>query len=205
MAKITSSRARMPNVLQMSPQLLPTRRPDHSANADAPRGLSREFPVHLCLCPNERRENGRIVVAVPPNAKLDALDSVEMVYGAEVVQETTSADDLARMIERLATMSEHSLELLDRSTRAHSATDVTADVRDLAAQPPVVRYVNLLIRDAYDAGASDVHLESTSRELSARFRMDGIPSQAPPAGKNRVGRRVSEYSSQPGDRLSLEL
>jgi hypothetical protein len=32
-----------------------------------------------------------------------------------------------------------------------------ADVRDLATQASVVRYVNLLMRDAYDAGTSDIH------------------------------------------------
>lgn len=143
-------------------------------------GLSREFLVHHCLCPKERREDGRIVVAVAPNARLDALDDVEMVYGAEVVQETASADEVARMIERLATRSEHSLELLDRSARADGAIDdSTADVRDLATQPPVVRYVNLQIRDAYEAGASDIHLESTSVGLLARFRVDGVLTQAP--------------------------
>jgi general secretion pathway protein E len=56
---------------------------------------------------------------------------------------------------------------------------LTADVRDLANQVPVVRYVNLLVRDAYDAGASDIHLEATRIGLSARFRLDGVLAPAP--------------------------
>jgi RHS repeat-associated protein len=61
--------------------------------------------------------------------------------------------------------------------------DLAADVRDLANQPPVVRYVNLLVRDAHDAGASDVHLEATRGGLAARFRLDGVlvPAPEPPA------------------------
>src|SRR6185436_10831968 len=60
--------------------------------------------------------------------------------------------------------------------------NLTADVRDLANQPPVIRYVNLLVRDAYDIGASDIHLEATRSGLSARFRLDGvlIPAPEPP-------------------------
>src|ERR671926_322138 len=48
--------------------------------------------------------------------------------------------------------------------------------------PPDVRYVNLLVRDAYDAGASDIHLEATRSGLSARFRLDGVltPAAEPP-------------------------
>jgi general secretion pathway protein E len=59
---------------------------------------------------------------------------------------------------------------------------MSADVRELASQPPVVRYVNLLIREAYDAGASDVHFEATRDGLSARLRIDGVltPALEPP-------------------------
>ncbi|MEP6733833.1 MAG: GspE/PulE family protein, partial [bacterium] len=44
--------------------------------------------------------------------------------------------------------------------------------------PPVIRYVNLLVRDAYDAGASDIHLEAMRNGLSARFRIDGVLTAA---------------------------
>jgi general secretion pathway protein E len=39
--------------------------------------------------------------------------------------------------------------------------------------------VNLLVRDAYDAAASDIHLEATRTGLSARFRLDGVLAPAP--------------------------
>jgi general secretion pathway protein E len=54
-----------------------------------------------------------------------------------------------------------------------------ADARDLANQPPVIRFVNLLIREAYDARASDIHLESTHEGLRARFRVDGVLLDVP--------------------------
>ncbi|MEO8031384.1 MAG: GspE/PulE family protein, partial [Gemmatimonadota bacterium] len=57
-----------------------------------------------------------------------------------------------------------------------------ADVRDLANQPPVIRYVNLLIREAADAGASDIHLDATREGLRVRLRLDGVltPWSGPP-------------------------
>jgi type II secretory ATPase GspE/PulE/Tfp pilus assembly ATPase PilB-like protein len=141
-------------------------------------GLSREFLFHHHLCPKERRSDGTIVVAVAPDAILDALDDLEMVYRADIAKESASADEVDRMIERLSTLSEHSLEMLDVGAPSNATDEVTADVRDLATQPPVVRYVNLLIRDAYDAGASDIHIEATNKGLSARFRLDGVLSHA---------------------------
>jgi type II secretory ATPase GspE/PulE/Tfp pilus assembly ATPase PilB-like protein len=60
--------------------------------------------------------------------------------------------------------------------------ELLADVRDLANQPPVIRYVSLLLRDAHAAGASDVHLESAREGLRVRLRVDGVLSDvdAPP-------------------------
>ena len=43
--------------------------------------------------------------------------------------------------------------------------------------------MNLLVRDAYDAAASDIHLEATRTGLAARFRVDGVlvPAPEPPS------------------------
>jgi general secretion pathway protein E len=124
---------------------------------------------------------GALVVAVRPDVFAEALDDLAAAYGASVTVEEVSADDLARLIERATTHAERLVEL----TRVDSAIDTDnlgTDVRDLANQPPVVRYVNLLVRDAYDAGASDIHLEANQSGLSARYRLDGVLAlaQEPP-------------------------
>ena len=150
-------------------------------------GLSREFLLHHRLCPTERRDDGTIVVAVAPDAVRNALDEVAFVYRAPVVVEEVKGDEVDRLIERLMTRTERAIELMaDNELRGELALtdgDLTTDVRDLANQPPVVRYVNLLVRDAYDAGASDIHLEALRQGLSARFRLDGVltPAPEPPA------------------------
>jgi general secretion pathway protein E len=146
-------------------------------------GLTREFLLYHHLCPKTRRADGAIVVAVAPDAIPDALTDIAQVYGAEVVSEDATPDEVDRLIERLTTRAEREVELLARPERATGASewadDTTADVRDLATQPPVVRYVNLLVRDAYEARASDIHLEATRQGLSARFRIDGVLTPAP--------------------------
>ena len=144
-------------------------------------GLTREFLIHHHLCPKERRDDGTVVVAVAPNALLGALDDLSLAYRAPVEAEGSTVDEVDRMIERLTTRSEHALELVDGAPDWDDSDDATADVRDLANQPPVVRYVNLLVRDAYDAGASDIHLEAARGGLSTRFRIDGVLVPAPEA------------------------
>ena len=142
-------------------------------------GLSREYLLHHRVCPKAFAPDGTLVVATGPDAQLDALDDLALAYRCAVVPEPTPAEELERLIERLATRAEPTLELARDGLG--DSDDLTADVRDLANQPPVVRYVNLLVREAYDAGASDIHLEATRTGLSARFRLDGVLTPAPEA------------------------
>ncbi|HEY4303831.1 MAG TPA: GspE/PulE family protein [Gemmatimonadaceae bacterium] len=142
--------------------------------------LTREFLLHHRVCPKAFAEDGRIVVAATNDALRGALDDIAHVYGRENIVEMVPRDELEQLIERLATRHDRGIEL----ARGDVDADIlAADVRDLANQPPVIRYVNLLVRDAYDASASDIHLEAMNAGLLARFRVDGalIPAPEPPA------------------------
>jgi general secretion pathway protein E len=142
-------------------------------------GLTRDYLLHHRVCPIAYTPAGAVRVSAAPDALLDdAVDDLRFVYGADIIIEPASGGDVERAIERLTTRAERDIELarVDDDER-------TADVRDLATQPPVVRFVNLLVRDAYDAGASDIHLESARSGLGVRFRLDGVlaPAPEPPA------------------------
>ena len=122
-------------------------------------------------------------MAVRPDAARDALDEIAVAYQAKVVTTNVAADELERLVERLTTHSERIIRLERDSESENSEDDPTTDIRDLANQPPVIRYVNLLVRDAHNIGASDIHLEATRMGLAARVRVDGllVPTLEPPA------------------------
>src|SRR5258705_7758358 len=141
-------------------------------------GLSREFLLHHRLCPKQLGPDGTVIVALAPDSRPEALDDIALAYRREVVPEEASIDEVERLIERLTTRAERAIEL-ERSGDSEIDDGLTTDGRDLANQPPVVRYVNLLVNDAHDAGASDIHLEATRGGLSARFRLDGVLVAAP--------------------------
>lgn len=144
--------------------------------------VSREYLVYHRLCPVRRCDSGEIVVAVAPGALRDGLDDLAIAYGATVTEEETTSDEVDRLIERLVTHAERSVEL--RRGGLTASEDFIQDVRELADQPPVIRYLNLLVADAHEAGASDIHLEATRTGLSARFRIDGVLTPAPEAPAN---------------------
>jgi general secretion pathway protein E len=145
------------------------------------KGLTREYLLHHGVCPVGFDSDSVLRVAAAPDAFLaDAIEDLRAAYGCEIVTEDTTASEIDRLVERLVAHTDHesaSIELA-RVTIGGTNDDRTADVRDLANQPPVVRYVNLLVRDAYDAGASDIHLEATKDGLLARLRLDGVLNPA---------------------------
>jgi general secretion pathway protein E len=142
-------------------------------------GLTREYLLHHRLCPTALAEDGAVRVAAAPDALLDdALDDLAFVYRRAIRIEPTPLADVERAIERLTSRAGRDIELA-RAEGEDAEDERTADVRDLATQPPVVRFVNLLVRDAYDAGASDIHLESARAGLTVRFRLDGVLTPAP--------------------------
>jgi general secretion pathway protein E len=167
----------MPDSESPAPASLPVTEKD----LPLPDGLLREFLLHHRVCPIGFAEDGTLVVGVAPNAIRDAVDEVAYAYRARIAVEERAAGEIERLIERLATRAERAIEL----TRAGEDDDDerTADVRDLANQPPVWRYLNLLVGDAAAARASDIHLESSRNGVSARVRIDGVlqPTTEPPA------------------------
>lgn len=143
-------------------------------------GLTRDYLLHHRLCPKAVDTDGTLVIAATADALVGGADDISYAYQLPVTFETVARDELERLVERLTTRAERSVELARADT---SGDDLATDVRDLANQPPVIRYVNLLVRDAYDIAASDIHLEATRTGLSARFRVDGVlvPAPEPPS------------------------
>jgi len=158
--------------------------PAPAPSAPLPDRVSREFLLHHRLCPTGWLPDGAVAVAVTEESLLGGLDDLSIAYDRPVVSHVVPAQDLDVLIARLTSAGEVGVEL------EHEGDDetFTSDIRDLANQPPVVRYVNLLIREAYDAGASDIHLESTRAGLTTRFRIDGVllPEIDPPSRLDRA-------------------
>ena len=126
----------------------------------------------------------RLKVAASGQPAREVLEDLEQSFGLPVELVPVSRDALLDGIRRTFAASESVLELVkDLDAEVAPASDVStdsfADARHLANQPPVIRFVNLLIREAHEARASDIHLESTRAGLVVRFRVDGVLTELP--------------------------
>ncbi len=122
-------------------------------------------------------------VAVCGDPDPDVLTELEREFSRQVELIPVDQEELADGIRRAYAAAESMVEVVNdlRAGDGFLGGDdrELADARDLASQPPVVKYVNLLIKEAHDARASDIHLESTPQGLRARFRVDGVLADAP--------------------------
>jgi type II secretory ATPase GspE/PulE/Tfp pilus assembly ATPase PilB-like protein len=58
-----------------------------------------------------------------------------------------------------------------------------AKLHELAREPSLVNLVNLVILEAIDARASDIHIEPFEREVKIKYRIDGILVEKTPSSK----------------------
>jgi type II secretory ATPase GspE/PulE/Tfp pilus assembly ATPase PilB-like protein len=87
----------------------------------------------------------------------------------------------ARMAESLAGETADSVE----ADMEHNLDAIEADdIHRMAEQPTLINLVNLLLLEAIQSRASDVHIEPFENELKVKFRVDGMLVEQPPPPKH---------------------
>ncbi len=113
-----------------------------------------------------------------------ALDDLRLIFGAHVSLARFGEHDLRTAIRRVyapeAATAEGLIAGMSGEAQAVDVDDIPLDdLLHLANEAPVVRLVNLLLIEALDARASDVHLEAYQDGLRVRYRVDGVLQNAP--------------------------
>lgn len=113
-----------------------------------------------------------------------ALDDLRLMFNAELEIERFDEHDLRSAIRRVyaheASTAQGMIAGLAGEVRLVDGEDIPLDdLLHLANEAPVVRLVNLLLIEALDARASDVHLEAYPDGLRVRYRVDGVLQEAP--------------------------
>lgn len=136
-------------------------------------------PGNICrkyqLIPIDKRGDRLIVGILDPN-DIVALDDVASVTDLFVEPVVVARDALEQMFERFLRSDEELSELslaIEDSVEA-SSESFTETIEDQDADAPVVRFVNLLIAQAINDRASDIHVEPGENQLTVRYRIDGV-------------------------------
>jgi len=138
--------------------------------------LSPKYLEQHSLLPLHVDGDGDVVVAVGGPAHPSVLDELSWLFDARVRTVDVDPGELHSAI--LAALEDSPVAVSDlRSGDLELLSeddDTLDDLRALASQPPVIKLVNTMILEALRARASDIHIESASDGLRARYRIDGV-------------------------------
>ncbi len=118
-------------------------------------------------------EDGKILVAMADPANVIALDDIRSYTGVDVKPVVGTRADISAAINRFHRVDSDLDDLTTTLDAAHEDDDLT-HVREAVDDAPIVKFVNLLITQAVQDRASDIHIEPAERELRVRYRIDGV-------------------------------
>jgi type IV pilus assembly protein PilB len=117
--------------------------------------------------------DGRLVLAMADPGNVFALDDVRSLTGLEARPVVATRDDLLSAIDRFCRADGDLDDLTSALSRDDEEEDL-ARLKEVVDEAPIVKYVNLLITQAIQDGASDIHIEPGELDLRVRYRIDGV-------------------------------
>jgi len=121
-------------------------------------------------------ENGRPVVAASNPTDVFAMDDLRTVMGRNFTVVVATRSQINAQIGR-AYGAGDAAEVAETASLEFDRDDPSAAMDDIQAvteEAPIVRYVNLLMVQALNERASDIHVEPTATNLRIRLRIDGV-------------------------------
>jgi len=118
-------------------------------------------------------DDGRLVVAMADPANVFALDDMRSMAGMEIRPVVATKPDVLAAINRYH-RGDAELDDLTIAMEAGRDDDDLGKVKEVVEDAPIVKFVNLLITQAIQDRASDIHIEPAERDLRVRFRIDGV-------------------------------
>ena len=149
------------------------------------------------------KRGNRLFIAVSDPTLLQSIDEVKFHVGMSTEAILVEEDKLQRVINN--SMADNDTTLADLSDGDYDDldyvdedTDISDDSTDSDVDDaPVVRFVNKVLLDAINKGASDIHFEPYEKNYRVRFRIDGVLNEVatPPVGmSNKLSARLKVMS-----------
>ena len=125
------------------------------------------------------KRGNRLFIAISSPTNTQALDEFKFATGLSTEAVLVQEDQLAVFIDKAASAMDTGMDdmldddLGDLDIGAEEEEQQAASAAD-AEDAPVVKYVNKILVDAINKGASDIHFEPYEKRYRVRYRIDGI-------------------------------
>ncbi len=136
-----------------------------------------------------------LTLAMADPLNIMALDDLRMLTSYDIEPVVAMMSELDHAIEKHYGVGKQSANLFDELVRDHSgaaegvevveegeADNDIATLKAGAEEGPIIRLVNLVLVNALNAGASDIHIEPYEKTVRVRYRIDGMleETKSPP-------------------------
>jgi len=135
-----------------------------------------------------------LTVAVSDPLDIILIDNLKKLTGCEINLVIATRSDILKSIEDFYGKSQMLKDAVEASYRITPSQGTTEDSMEQelsldkliarAEEAPVVKLVDLIIRQAIDERASDIHIEPFKDRISLRYRIDGKLYEMPPPAKH---------------------
>ena len=141
-----------------------------------------EFALRHNLIPI-RKNREFLVVAMADPLDISGIDDLRLLTGLDIAPMLASASDIRRLCEQsyMSRMLQDVKEA-ERAIEDEDNLDV-ADLQKMAKEELVIQMVNLIINQAIQDRASDIHIEPFEKEIRVRYRVDGVLHEVSPPPK----------------------
>ncbi len=154
------------------------------------------------VAPLYKRGN-RLAIAIADPTNLRALDEIRFQTGLAVDPVVVEEDKLLALVAKLSEsvgdalrgLSNEEINLEFSDEQGHESVDEVANLE--VDDAPVVRFIQKMMLDAINDGASDIHFEPYEKSYRIRFRIDGLLREvaAPPLViKDKIASRIKVIS-----------
>lgn len=152
-------------------------------------------------------EDGALRVVVSDPFRPGLADALRVAGGREVRFALAAAAEIAKAAKRLYGVGADTLEAIiqdqDRAQPLEIAPEAELfdkNIDSLDQEASVVKFVNQIIWEAYQDGATDIHIEPQENDLRVRYRIDGVlhPTPVPPQLKRFQSAIISRVKVMAG-------
>lgn len=174
----------------------------HEIEPEALKSLTKETCVKHCVIPISRYGNNLAVAFADPT-DVFARDDLTFLTKCHISVVVASEHGITKAIERYyggagKTNLGSILNEMEKSDDAFAKTqadgiDLTKAAVGNVADSPVVKFINLMLSEAIESRASDIHIEPYEKRTRVRFRIDGRlveKTQPPPGLSGAIASRI---------------
>ena len=146
-------------------------------------------------------EAGQIQVVVGDPFDISAIDNLNHLVGHDVeAQHSSSFEEINDAIGRWydeaigAASADDELVVLSES----SGGDTGGDGEAAANDAPVIKLVNQILTESFNAGASDIHVEPLENSVRVRYRIDGVLHEVANHPRNLLSAIIARFKIMTG-------